>query len=482
VIIVREALETFSVAGLGYFAVFGLVNVGFLFLAWRQLVNVRHARSHTSLEDTFASPFTPGISVLVPGYNEEAGIVSSVRSLLDLRYPRHEVIVINDGSTDGTLDRLTTAFDLVPVRQAVRTHVQTKPLRAAYVSRRHPNLCVLDKENGGKSDALNAGINAAAYPYFCAIDADAVLAYDALLRIVQPMVDRPGVAVAAGGIVRIANGCRIEAGRVVEYGLPENRLATMQVVEYFRAFLVGRLGFDRLRCLVIISGAFGLFSRAIVDEVGGYAHGTVGEDMELVTRMQVHLRRQGEPFEITFVPDPVCWTEAPETFAGLSRQRRRWQRGLGETLWRHRRAMLNPQYGSLGLFALPYFLVFELLGCVFQAFGLVVVLVAFALGAFSILFVLVFVAVSMLLGVLISAGTVVLEEYVVHRYERRREIARVVLYSTLESFGYKQLTSLWAVQGLIDFLRRKGDWGAQQRLGLERGAAEVPLPSKSTSV
>jgi cellulose synthase/poly-beta-1,6-N-acetylglucosamine synthase-like glycosyltransferase len=389
------------------------------------------------------------------------------------------VIVINDGSTDNMLERLQEAFDLVPVRQAVRTQVETKRIRGAYVSRRHPNLCVLDKENGGKSDALNAGINAAAYPYVCAIDADAVLENDALLRIVQPMVDRPDVAVAAGGIIRIANGCRIEAGRVVEYGLPKNRLATMQVVEYFRAFLVGRLGFDRLRCLIIISGAFGLFSRALVEEVGGYAHGTVGEDMELVTRMHVHLRRQHQPFQVAFVPDPVCWTEAPETFGGLSRQRRRWQRGLGETLWRHRRAMFNPRYGALGLFALPYFFVFEFLGSVYQAFGLIVLIVAFALGSFSIIFFLAFMSVSIVLGLLISAGTVVLEEYVVHRYERRREIARLILYSTLESFGYRQLTAFWAFQGLIDVLRRKSGWGAQQRLGLERGA-EVPLPPGST--
>jgi cellulose synthase/poly-beta-1,6-N-acetylglucosamine synthase-like glycosyltransferase len=477
--IVRHVLAAFSIAGLGYFALFGIINIAFLCMAWRKLATFRHARSYTSLDDTFASPFTPGISVLVPGYNEEAGIVSSVRSLLDLRYPRHEVIVINDGSTDSMLEQLKSAFDLVPVRQAVRTHVETEPIRAAYVSRRHSNLCVLDKENGGKADALNAGINTAAYPYFCAIDADAVLEHDALLRIVQPMVDRPGVAVAAGGIVRIANGCQIEAGRVVSYGLPKNRLATMQVVEYFRAFLVGRLGLDSLRCLVIISGAFGLFSRAVVEEVGGYARGTVGEDMELATRMHAHLRRQGEPFEISFVPDPVCWTEAPETLGGLSRQRRRWQRGLGETLWTYRRAMLNPRYGALGLFALPYFLIFEFLGSVFQAFGVVVVIVAFILGAFSVLFFAAFMAVSILLGLLISAGTVVLEEYVVHRYQRRREIARLVLYSTLESFGYRQLASFWAVQGLIDVLRRKSGWGAQQRLGLERGA-EVPLPPGGT--
>src|SRR4051794_11610222 len=475
----NQLMAALAWLSLAFFAILAAQYLWFTLVAWRRLAALRRARAYAPLDEIFASAFAPGVSMLLPAYNEEPCIVASAMSLLDLRYPRHEVIVINDGSTDGTLERLQEAFDLVPVRQAVRTRVQTRPLRAAYVSRRYSNLCVLDKENGGKPDALNAGINAAAYPYFCAIDADAVLERDALLLVVQPLVDRPDLAVAAGGVIRIANGCRIEGGRVVEYGLPRNRLATMQVVEYLRAFLVGRLGFDYLRCLVIISGAFGVFSRALVEEVGGYSHGTVGEDMELVTRMHAHLRRQGEPFEITFVPEPVCWTEAPETFGALSRQRRRWQRGLGESLWRHRRMLFNPRYGWLGLFALPYFLVFELLGAAFEAFGVLVVIIAFALGSFSAVFFLAFMAVSVLLGLLISAGTVVLEEYVVHRYERRREIARLVLYSTLESFGYRQLNGFWRVQGLIDVLRRKSGWGAQQRLGLERGA-EVPLPPGST--
>jgi cellulose synthase/poly-beta-1,6-N-acetylglucosamine synthase-like glycosyltransferase len=479
--LVRQFLVAFSWAGLGYFVVFGVVNLLFVFLAWRQLAAARRARSYTPLDLTFSSPFTPGISVLVPAYNEEAGIVSSVRSLLDLRYPRHEVIVINDGSTDGMLERLREAFDLVPVRQAVRTTIATKRVKAAYVSRRHHNLCVLDKENGGKSDGLNAGINAAAYPYFCAIDADAVLEQDALLRIVQPMIDRPGVAVASGGIVRIANGCTIEAGRVVDYRLPPNRLAMMQVVEYFRAFLVGRIGWNALNCLIVISGAFGLFSRSEVEAVGGYATGTVGEDVELVTRLHAHLRRRGGPFLITFVADPVCWTEAPETIAGLSRQRRRWQRGLTETLWRHRRVILNPRYGTLGLLALPYFLVFELLGAIFEAAGIAVVGFTVVVGGFPFAFFAVFVVVSILISILISVSSVVLEEYVVRRSERRKDIARLVLYASVEAFGYHQINAWWRLRGLFEAAMRKGGWGEQQRRGLERGA-EVPLPPGSSPV
>jgi cellulose synthase/poly-beta-1,6-N-acetylglucosamine synthase-like glycosyltransferase len=473
--VVRDTLVVISLAGLVYFAVFGALNVMFVFFAWRKLASFRRARSYTALDETYASSFTPGISVLVPAYNEEAGIVASVRSLLDLHYPRHEVIVINDGSKDGMMERLKEAYDLVPVRLAMRTGTEHKRVVGSYVSRRYKNLCVLDKENGGKSDALNAGVNAAAYPYVCVIDADAVLEDDALLRVVQPMIDQPELAMATGGIVRIANGCTIEAGRVTQYGVPKNRLAMMQIVEYFRAFLVGRLGWEQFNCMIIISGAFGLFNRELVEELGGYAHGTVGEDIELVTRMHTHLRREGLPFSISFVPDPVCWTEAPETLSGLSRQRRRWQRGLTETLWRYRRQVFNPRYGTLGLFALPYFLVFELLGAAFEAFGIVSAIIAFAIGAFSPSFFLSFMAVAILLSILISASSVVLEEYVIHRYERKEEIGRMILYSMAESFGYRQMNAYWRVRGLIDASLRKSGWGEQQRRGLERGA-EVPLP------
>jgi cellulose synthase/poly-beta-1,6-N-acetylglucosamine synthase-like glycosyltransferase len=249
----------------------------------------------------------------------------------------------------------------------------------------------------------------------------------------------------------------------------------MQVVEYFRAFLVARIGWDRINSLIVISGAFGLFSRSHVEAVGGWAHGTVGEDVELVTRLHGHLRKNGEPFEVSFVPDPVCWTEAPETISGLARQRRRWQRGLAETLWRHKHMICNPRYGALGMIALPYFVAFELLGVLFEALGLVISLVVFILGAFSLVAFVSFLAVSILVSMLVSAGSVVLEEYVVHRNQRRNDIARLVLYASLESFGYRQLNAYWRFRGLIDVSLRKSGWGEQQRRGLERGA-EVPLP------
>jgi cellulose synthase/poly-beta-1,6-N-acetylglucosamine synthase-like glycosyltransferase len=473
--LLEAALRGISWVAFVYFVLLTLIYITFTIVAWHRMAAHRRARLYSPVDELFASPFTPAVSVVMPAFNEEVGVVSSAQSLLDLRYPRHEVIVVNDGSTDTTLERLTEAFDLVPVREALRTRIATSPVRATYVSRRRPNLWVLDKENGGKSDALNAGVNAATHSYVCAVDADAVLEEDALLMVVKPIVDDPELVAAAGGMIRIANGCRVEGGRLVEFGLPSSHLARFQVVEYFRAFLIGRLAFDSINAVLIVSGAFGLFSREHLEAVGGYARDTVGEDVELVARLHEHLRERGEEYRIRFVPDPVCWTEVPERIATLSRQRRRWQRGLGETLSRHRRLLFNPRAGALGLATMPYFLIFEFLSAIIELVGIPIVIVAWLLGALSVSFLLAFFAVAVLLSVLLSLSAIMLEEYAVRHNERGRDIALVVVYAILDSFGYRQLTAWFRCRGILDLIRGRREWGEMQRRGLER-RPEAPLP------
>jgi cellulose synthase/poly-beta-1,6-N-acetylglucosamine synthase-like glycosyltransferase len=477
--VVEIILQVFAWAAFVYFVLLGLVYLTFTLVAWKRLAAHRRGRAYAPLDEIFTSPFTPPVSLILPAFNEEAGIVPSVTSLLDLRYPRHEVIVVNDGSSDGTLERLREAFDLTPVREALRTRIATTPIRAAYVSRRHPNLWVVDKENGGKSDALNAGVNAAAHLLVCAVDADAILEQDALLHVVKPFMDDPDLVAATGGIVRIANGSVIDGGRLVEFGLPRSHLARFQVIEYFRAFLIGRIAFDSINAVLIISGAFGMFKRSLVEAVGGYAADTVGEDVDLVARLHRYLRAQEEDYRIRFVPNPVCWTEAPEDARTLARQRRRWQRGLGETLWRHRRMIANPHFGAVGLVTMPYFLLFEFLASVFEVFGLLVVLVAWLLGALSLEFFLAFLAVSVAFSVILSIAAILLEEYAVRRHERGSDIARLVLYGILENFGYRQLTAFWRCRGTVDLVRGRRDWGEMRRRGLER-RAETPLPPHAT--
>ena len=466
----KQVLEVVSFVALGYAAVLNAIYLAFTAVAWRGITLHRRERMYAGTEEAFASPLTPPISILLPAYNEEAGVVESVRSLLALRYPEHEVVVVNDGSKDATLERLQEAFDLVPVRKALRETIPTAPVRATYISRRHHELVVVDKENGGKADALNVGVNAARYPYVCAIDADAMLEEEALLRVAKPMLDDPDLVAATGGIVRIANGCRIDHGRVTEVALPRSRLATLQVVEYFRAFLVGRVGWSRIGSLLIISGAFGLFRRSLVEAVGGWWPATVGEDMELVVRIHRHLRERDEPYRVEFVPDPVCWTEVPEDLRTLSRQRRRWQRGLFETLWRHRRVAWHPRYGSLGLIGYPYFVLFELLGPVIQVLGLPLVILATITGAISFAFLGAFLVASILLGVLLSVSALALEEFSFRRHARGREAVRLLVYAVVENFGYRQLTDVWRVVAYLDIVRRRRSWGEQQRHGIGQHA------------
>jgi cellulose synthase/poly-beta-1,6-N-acetylglucosamine synthase-like glycosyltransferase len=464
--LIRTVLEVLAGAALAYFALLNLVYLAFTVIAWHGITRHRRERAYSATEEAFASPLTPPVSILLPAYNEAAGIVESVRSLLALRYPEHEVVVVNDGSTDATLERLTEAFDLVPVRKALRDEIPTTKVKAAFASRRHHELWVIDKENGGKADALNCGVNAASYSYVCAIDADAMLEEDALLRVAKPILDDPELVAATGGIVRIANGCVIEYGRVTSVGLPRSRLATMQVVEYFRAFLIGRVGWSRIGSLLIISGAFGLFRRSLVEAVGGWWTATVGEDVELVVRLHRYLRDRGEEYRIEFVPDPVCWTEAPEDLHTLARQRRRWQRGLAEALWRHRGIVANPRYGFLGLLATPYFVFFELLGPVIQLLGYPIVIAAFLTGAISIEFLVAFLAMALLLGALLSVSALALEEFNFRRHVRGREAARLLAYALLENLGYRQLTDFWRLQAFVDIARRRHQWGEMRRRGL----------------
>ncbi|HST91896.1 MAG TPA: glycosyltransferase, partial [Brevundimonas sp.] len=377
---------------------------------------------------------SPPIALLAPAFNEAMTIAQSVRSLLSLQYPNFEVIVINDGSKDETLKVLIEAFDLRPIERHYDLGITHQPIRALYGAAHQPRLIVVDKENGGKADALNAGINVSRAPIFCSMDADSLLEPDALLRAVQPFVEDPERTVAVGGTVRIANGCVIADGRVVEVRAPRNPLALLQTVEYLRAFLMARLAWSRINALTIISGAFGLFRRARVIEVGGYTHGTVGEDMELVVKLHRLMRDKGLPYRIAFVPEPVCWTEAPEDLRVLGRQRARWHRGALETFERHWTMMLNPRYGRVGVVGFGYILLVDVLGPIVELLGYVLIPAFWAMGLLSVEYLLAFLAVSFTFGVVISVGALALEESELRRFPRARDIVLLTLVAVLENF------------------------------------------------
>jgi cellulose synthase/poly-beta-1,6-N-acetylglucosamine synthase-like glycosyltransferase len=308
-----------------FFVAFVVVHTFVLLMAATELHRYTASVNTSRLRRLLRSPLAPRISILVPAYNEAKGIVDSVRSLLALDYPQLEVIVINDGSTDDTIERLVAGFGLREVLRPTPPYLPcNKPVHAVYAPHSQLRLLVIDKENGGKADSLNAGINFAAYPLFCSVDADSILEQDALAKTALPFIEDPYRTVATGGLVRVANGCRVEHGRVAQARLPQPRLAMFQVVEYARAFFGARTGWSALNGLLIISGAFGLFNREAVIAAGGYRTDTVGEDGELVTRLHRTCRDARRPYRIVYIADPVCWTEVPETTRFLRRQRRRW--------------------------------------------------------------------------------------------------------------------------------------------------------------
>lgn len=453
---------------LGVLAYFVLINSLYLFFSVSAYVLLmRHQRRWTvrELGAVMRSPATPGVSIVVPAYNEETGIVDTVRSLLRLNYPLFEVIVVDDGSKDGTLERLREAFGLVRAPGSYEPRLETADVTGVYRSLTLREVVAIGKINGGKADAMNAGINAASYPLVCVIDADSLMEEHALTQAVLPFIEDPAT-VAVGGIIRIGNGCVVDHGRITDVRVPSNWLARFQVVEYLRAFLAARVTHSAFNSLIIVSGAFGVFRRDVLLDAGGFNTQTIGEDMELIVRLHRYCRDRKQPYRIVFQPDPVVWTEAPESVAILSRQRNRWQRGTLQVLSAHAAMIGNPRYGRIGLLALPYYALFETVGPVVEFAGLVLSVAGIALGLIDWQMAWLLFLAAIVYGTLNSVAAVLLEELSFRRYLRLRDVALLLVVALVENFGYRQMTSWWRLRGVIDYLRGKSAWGVMTRKGL----------------
>jgi len=458
-------LTLFSAVVLLYFFSLNLFYVLFTVLSLSGLINHQRNITYVTFRDIFRLPVVKPFSVIVPAYNEEKTIIESVRSFLSLEYPVYEVIVVNDGSKDATLEKLIRHFRLEKSKRVFRRVLKTENIRGIYLSPDEPHLVVVDKENGGKADALNAGLNVSRYPLFCAVDSDSLLERDALLKMVRPFLEDPERVVAAGGVIRLSNGCRVEGGQVREIRLPRNALARFQIVEYLRAFLGGRMGLSMLRSLLIISGAFGAFRKDVVLECGGYRRGTVGEDVDLVVRLVRYLREKKRTFAIRFVPDPICWTEAPETMKILSRQRNRWHRGLIETVAYNRKMLFNPLYGLTGMFALPFYFIYEMLGPVIEVTGYAFLVASALLGILNYPFALLFFLLAIFMGVIVSLMSVLISEYSWHKYPRLSDVLNIILFSFLENLFYRQYLALVRARAFVDYFRGVRTWGEMTRKG-----------------
>ncbi len=453
-----------------YVALHSAIQLVISLATWR-IIRRGAAMRSAGLQEMLMTGLEPPITIVIPAYNEEETIVTSVRSMLQLRYPEHEVIVVNDGSKDGTLEVLARAFNLSPFPRSFQRRLPTEEVRGVFQSADHPGLRVIDKANGGKADAINCGINASRYPLFCCVDADSLLERDSLLLVAQPFIEDTRT-VACGGTVRLSNGCEIRKGMLVRAGLPRSSLARLQIVEYLRAFQFGRMGWANWNGLLIISGAFGLMRKDVVIEAGGYRRSTIGEDMELIVRLHRMLSAAKRPYRITYAPDPVCWTEAPEDWKTLRNQRVRWQRGLCESLWANRGLMKSP--GVAGWLAFPYFLLFEWAAPLVELSGYL--LFAGLLLADNVRWPVaaLFLLVAMAFGILLNTVALMLEEVSFHRYPRARDLFELFVTGIVENFGYRQVNVAWRLQGMWQWAR-----GSQARWGeMKRKGAGPPAPTR----
>ncbi|HDJ33690.1 MAG TPA: glycosyltransferase family 2 protein [Bacteroidetes bacterium] len=427
--------------------------------------------SYVDYNSIILAPLIPTISVIAPAYNESKSIVANIRALLSLYYNDFEVIVVNDGSKDDTLKKIIEAYDLERVNYFFDYRIPCKRIRGVYKSRNRSfkKLTVIDKVNGGKADSLNAGINVSKNKLVVSIDADSIMEPDALLKMVKPFLEEKGKKViGTGGVLRIANSCEIEGGLVRRVHLPGNFLARVQVLEYTRAFLMGRMAWAKLDGLLLISGALGMFDRETMIRAGGYSTETVGEDMELVVRMRRLMAEEKVPYEVTYIPDPLCWTEVPERMRILGRQRNRWTRGTAETLWLHRKIFMNPKYGKFGMLGYTYWFFFEWLAPLVEFFGLIYFSILAVLGHINWSFFLLLLGFVYTFAVSLSIWAVLFEEMTFHKYEKRRDVFRLIGTAFLEPFFYHPLTVLWAVKGNYDFFIGKKSWGKMERTGFEK--------------
>jgi len=462
----RKSITTLNDGLFLYYLGSNLIYLFLLIFAIRASVIHQRQLASIRLERYRASPFSPPVSVIAPAHNEGQSIVQSVYSFLSLEYPAVEVIVVNDGSSDDTLEALTREFRLLRTDLPYVQEVACRPVRGVYMSQTEPRLLVVDKEAGGsKADATNAGLNIASSPYVCVLDADSLLEKDALLRVMVPVLSDPLRVVAAGGIVRAVNGSVVEGGQLKKVRLPRRFVEIVQVVEYLRAFLVGREGWGHFNMLMIISGAFGVFRRDLVREVGGYRPAAIGEDFDLMMRLHRTLRVNGMDYRACFVPDPVCWTEVPPDWKSLGKQRSRWQKGLVDTLWLNRDMLFRPRYGRIGAIALPNLWLYEALAPAVEFTGLAAIGAAAFLGILSRRFLMLFLLFGYAFSTMLSIGGVLLEEITYRRYGDWREVAKLILCCFAEHFPYHHMHLWWRLRGMWQYARGDVAWGRMTRVG-----------------
>jgi cellulose synthase/poly-beta-1,6-N-acetylglucosamine synthase-like glycosyltransferase len=401
------------------------------------------------------------ISILVPAYNEELTITDSVDSLLNLDYPEYEIVVANDGSKDETAKKVIEKYNLKQVARPFKRSVPCKELQSIYESETSPRIILVNKENGGKADALNMGINVCSFPMFVCMDADSVLKSDALSKIAESFLENDET-IAVGGNILISNNLLLKDGKVISAGPLKKPTVIFQMLEYLRVFFTSRVTLNAINANLIISGAFGLYSKKAAINVGGYGTGLIGEDMELIVKMHAFYRKNKIPYSISYVPDAICYTQVPEDLKTLKKQRRRWHMGMIQSLKTHMFMAFNPKYGTVGLVAFPYFLIFELLAPFLDILGLVSIIVTYIFGLLNVTFFVIYLLVYMGYSMIITWVAILLDKYLFGNTLSAGNVLKLMFFGILESFGFRQLMSIFRISAL--FGKKRKQWGEMVRV------------------
>lgn len=456
----------FSVVAIASYVILAIISAV-------ETIEYMKKNSFINYKEILSSTFSPSISIIAPAYNESLNIVENVRSLLSSHYVNYDVIIVNDGSKDDSLSKLIKAYDLIQIDYLINEHIKTKPLRSGIYKSTNPafdKLTVVDKENGGKADALNMGLNISKSKYVACIDVDCLLLEDALQKLIKPFLETTDAKViAAGGVIRIANSCTVKDGKLLDINFPKTWLEQGQILEYLRAFLLGRMAWSRLNGLLVISGAFGLFDKKIAIKVGGYDTNTVGEDMEIIVRMRRYMEDIKQKYKVAYIPDPLCWTEAPDNYKTFISQRNRWTRGTIETLKKHRKIGFNPKYKSLGLISYPYWFFFERLAPIIEVAGIIYFGILIFLDEVRWDYAFAFIIMAYLFSVLFSIVAIVSEELTYHQYKKKSIGFKLVMIAFLEPFVNHPTILYSAIKGNIDYyFYKKIEWGEMTRKGMTK--------------
>ncbi|MDP3944615.1 MAG: glycosyltransferase [Lutibacter sp.] len=437
----------------------------------KETIEYMKKNSFVNYKEILSSTISPSITIIAPAYNESLNIIENVRSLLSSHYVNYDVVIVNDGSKDDSLEKMIVAYDLVKVDFLINQQIPTKPIRAGVFKSTNPafeKLTVVDKVNGGKADALNMGLNISKSDYVACIDVDCLLLENSLQKMIKPFLEvTDKTVIATGGVIRIANSCIIKDGKLLDVNFPKKLIEKAQILEYIRAFLLGRMAWSRLNGLLVISGAFGLFNKKVAIEVGGYDTNTVGEDMELIVRMRRYMEETKQKYKVAYIPDPLCWTEAPDNYKIFISQRNRWTRGTIETLRMHRKVAFNPKYKSLGLLSYPYWLFYERLAPVIEAIGIIYFIILAALNEVRWDYALAFIILAYLFAVLFSIVAIFSEELTYHQYKKKGTGFKLIMISLLEPFVLHPFILYAAIRGNIDYyFNKKKKWGEMTRKGM----------------